>query len=93
MQWQRVDNKPAVVIAALGSGFVLWLSFSVLGALRFLPLVRRGIPATLELLGLAVACWFTYHYLLFKDGRERLALLLQELRERILGGIESQTRL
>lgn len=39
MQWQRVDNKPAVVIAALGSGFVLWLSFSVLGALRFLPLV------------------------------------------------------
>ena len=51
------------------------------------------IPASLELLGLAVACWFTYHYLLFKDGRERLALLLQELRERILGGIESQTRL
>ena len=43
MQWQRVDNKPAVVIAALGSGFVLWLSFSVLGALRFLPLVRRVV--------------------------------------------------
>lgn len=42
MQWQRVDNKPAVMIAALGSGFVLWLSFSVLGALRFLPLVRKG---------------------------------------------------
>lgn len=43
LQWQHVDNKAAVIVAALGSGFLLWLSLSLLSAIRILPVVSSVV--------------------------------------------------
>ena len=47
-QWDKVENKPGVVLYGAGAVVLLWLSSTIVGAINAIPL----LPKLMELVGL-----------------------------------------
>lgn len=62
VQWDKVEDKPTVLLYAGGAVLALWITSSVLGSLDRIPLV----PDFLKLVGTLYSGWFVYRYLLFE---------------------------
>ncbi|GBG68861.1 hypothetical protein CBR_g3554 [Chara braunii] len=80
-KWDAVENKQGVALYGGGALVALWLSSTIVSALNSLPL----LPKVLELVGLGYTSWFVYRYLLFKQSREELSELIDELKAKITG--------
>lgn len=55
-QWDKVENKPGVVLYGAGAVVLLWLSSTIVGAINSIPL----LPKLMELVGLGYTAWFTW---------------------------------
>ena len=55
LQWDRVENKTAVVIYGAGALTLLWFSSTIVGAVNNIPLVCRCAASLTELAGPCVS--------------------------------------
>jgi hypothetical protein len=80
-RWDKVEDKTSVILYGSGAIVLLWLAFTIVGAVNNIPL----FPKLMELVGLSYTAWFTYRYLLFKSSRQELVQDIDELKKKISG--------
>ncbi|KAL9234517.1 hypothetical protein vseg_009382 [Gypsophila vaccaria] len=80
-KWDKIEDKPTVLLYGGGAIVAVWLSSIVVGAINSVPV----LPKIMELVGLGYTGWFVYRYLLFKSSRKELAEDIESLKKKIAG--------
>ncbi|TVU28605.1 hypothetical protein EJB05_20128 [Eragrostis curvula] len=75
-----IEVTPTLILTGSGAFVALLVLSSVVSAIDSVPL----LPKLLELVGIGYSVWFTYQYLLFKEGRDELFAKFEDLKQRII---------
>ncbi|XP_008795177.1 protein CURVATURE THYLAKOID 1A, chloroplastic-like [Phoenix dactylifera] len=76
-----LEDNYSILIYGTGALVALWISVTIVGAVDSLPL----FPKVMEVVGLAYTLWFSYRYLIFKENRDELIEIVEDLKQQILG--------